>query len=1034
MENTLYDKSLEHDACGMGFVANINGEESHQLVEYGLQMLTRMNHRGGTGAEPDSGDGAGVLLSMPHTFFSEVAKEKNVELGERGHYAVGMFFLPKEAEARRVVLNRLIQFFESAQFPPLFTRNVPFQFENCGPSAQKSMPSFVQIAIKRRKSDIDFEEVLYQLRREIERNFTNGEVYVASLSSKTILYKGMLHAFQVRLFFDDLTHPLMKAKICLTHSRFSTNTFPSWDRAQPFRYLAHNGEINTLKGAENWMHANGIEVYNEENSDSAKLENCMEYMARNGRSIQESLMMMIPESFEEKSGLSSEAKAFYEYATSFVAPWDGPAGLVYTDGDLVGAALDRNGLRPSRYSITKNGFIVVSSESGVIDFQPSEVVKKGVLGPGYTLMIDTVNKEIIHNDALKKEVFSKHPYEEWLKQSFLALDQMEAADVEEVEDVEAMLRYSGYTDEVVRQVILPMAEKGEEPVIAMGYDSPLSILSDQPQSLFTYFKQQFAQVTNPPIDALREELVIGTEVYLGRNDHLDGNKESNCRKIKLDSPVLSTTEFAKLRSHESAHHLAQEFSTVYKNEEMTLREAIEFLFQNVKAAVQDGCDIIVLSDREMKAGRQYIPILLATSAITQIMLKAGLGNQYSLVIDSSEVSEVHHFATLLGYGASAVHPYGAYAVVKRFGQTEIDAKLATLKKSFIKGIVKVMSRIGISTISGYISAQLFEIVGIHEEVVNTYFTGTLSRISGIGLIEIQKEVERFVELAYGKNKKDPLRSGGNFQVKSDGEYHLFNQQTIYNFQKAIRSGNYTLYKKYSKALEDEVTERPTTLRNILEFKSDRQAIELSEVEPVERILKRFKVGAMSFGSLSQEAHECIAEAMNRLGGKSNSGEGGENRARFGTIKNSRIKQVASGRFGVNAEYLMSADELQIKMAQGAKPGEGGQLPGEKVFPWVAEIRGSTPGVRLISPPPHHDIYSIEDLAQLIFDLKQINPYAKINVKLVSSTGVGTVATGCVKAGANTVVISGFDGGTGASPRVSVRDAGMPLEIGLAEAH
>lgn len=751
--------------------------------------------------------------------------------------------------------------------------------------------------------------------------------------------------------------------------------------------------------------------------------------------------MMVPEAWGEESGLSDDLKAFYEYASSFVAPWDGPAALVFSDGDMVGARLDRNGLRPSRYSLTKDNFLICSSESGVVDLEPSRVVEKGVLGPGNMMLIDTTSGRLMRNEEVKAYYAAQHPYKEWVEENIAHLKDFEAAELqEETTDIDTMWKAYGYTEEVIRTVILPMSEKGEEPVISMGFDSPLAVLSHKNQSLFTFFKQQFAQVTNPPIDAIREQIVVSTSVYLGGDGNFKADGADNCVKVKIDSPMLSSQEFAKIAQLQDERYRATTLSTVYDVVEPShnrLQRALENLFKAAEKAVDNGSKIIILSDRHIQENQTTIPMLLAVSGLNNYLVVKGKASQFSIVVDTAEAVEVHHFATLVGYGAAAIHPYGAYATLKEYGKDE--QAFEKYRKASEKGIVKIMSRMGISTILGYKGAQLFEAVGLSDAVVNKYFTGTVTRIGGLSLDQIEKEYLQRIEDAFGPRRGDYLQSGGIYQFKADGEYHLFNPHTIYNFQQAVRTGDYKLFKEYTAELDKEALETPTTLRSIWEFHSDRPKVDLSEVEPAETIVKRFKVGAMSFGSLSKEAHETISEAMNAIGAKSNSGEGGENRNRFkvqpdGRNLNSKIKQVASGRFGVNAEYLMSAEELQIKLAQGAKPGEGGQLPGQKVFPWVAEIRGATPGVRLISPPPHHDIYSIEDLAQLIYDLKAINPYAKINVKLVSSTGVGTIATGCVKAGADKVVISGYDGGTGASPRNSVRDAGLPWEMGLAEAH
>ncbi|WP_430732917.1 glutamate synthase large subunit [Candidatus Enterococcus murrayae] len=1041
---TMYDPSFEKDACGMGFIAQMEGKASHQLVKHALTMLERMNHRGGTGAEPETGDGAGILATIPDKFFQREANAAGITLPERGQYATGMFFLPAEEKHKNGLQQALVKEIEAAGYLVLWQRDVPFQYENCGPGAQKVMPSFVQLFIKRPlevQTDRDFEDRLYRLRRKLEKTYHAGEMAICSLSSKTIVYKGMLHAYQVGIFYDDLQDEDFAASIAVVHSRFSTNTFPSWDRAQPFRFLAHNGEINTLRGSENWMKSHGIEVYNEEDSDSAKLENCMEYLYRNGRDIPHALMMMVPEAWSEEAGLGEEMTAFQEYNASFMAPWDGPAALCFTDGEMVGATLDRNGLRPSRYSITKDGFVQVASESGVVDFAPSSVIEKGVLGPANMILVDTVNGKFYRNQEIKEKYAKAHSYKEWLAENRIDLSQLAEINKEEArlteKELQRMWKLNGYTDEIIRGALLQMAEKGEEPVLSMGYDSPLAVLSDQPQSLFTYFKQQFAQVTNPPIDAIREQLVIGTEMFLGRDGDIRVDDAHNCQKLKIKSPVLSSADFLKIAQLSTKEQKTVTISTLYPiGGGNALEDGLEQMFKEAESAIDNDCTILILSDRGSEKAKMAMPILLAVSGLHNYLVRKGKASLASIVVDSAEVCEVHHFATLIGYGASGIHPYGAYATLNDF---KIENGLENYRKAAEKGIVKVMSRMGISTIAGYHGAQLFEVVGISQPVTEKYFTGTASRIGGLSLHQIEEEYLQRHHLAYGPQQNDLLASGGSFQYKADGEHHLFNPKTIYNFQQAVRAGDYQLFKHYVEQMNQEALEEPTNLRALWEFKKERSAVKLSEVEPASKIVKRFKVGAMSYGSLSEEAHQCIAEAMNSIGAKSNSGEGGENRKRFkpqadGKNYNSKIKQVASGRFGVNAEYLMSAEELQIKMAQGAKPGEGGQLPGNKVFPWVAEIRGSTPGVRLISPPPHHDIYSIEDLAQLIYDLKAINPYAKINVKLVSSTGVGTIATGVVKAGADVVVISGYDGGTGASPRNSIRDAGLPWEMGVAEAH
>lgn len=1044
-KQSLYDSTFEKAACGMGFIAQKDGKASRELVDYALTMLDRMNHRGGTGAEKDTGDGAGMLMAMPDSFFRNEAKKIDVHLPEPEEYAVGMFFLPQEKSSKELLEKAVLRDIRVEGFSILWQRNVPYAFYNCGPGAQKSMPSFVQIFIQKPvdlKTGRAFEDRLYQLRRILEKNYDPSEFSICSLSSQTICYKGMLHANQVRHFFTDLEDMRMQTSIALIHSRFSTNTFPSWDRAQPYRFLAHNGEINTLRGAENWMTSHQIELYNEENSDSAKLENCMEYLYRNGRDIPQALMMMVPEAWSKKANLSKELTAFNEYNASFMMPWDGPAALCFTDGKMAGAILDRNGLRPSRYSITKDGFVVVASESGVVDFPASEVIEKGVLGPANIFIVDTQSGEIFHNEKIKSYYANKYPYEKWLKEQLLTTEQLEkTSQIRPVLDKElsTMWKLYGYTDEIIRTVIMPMAQNGEDPTMSMGFDSPLAILSDKPQSLFTYFKQQFAQVTNPPIDALREQVVIGTELFLGRDTDIRKDDKRNCHKLKIESPLLDEKKFAKIAALDTKGQKTMIQSILYdykEDDSNSLHVAMENLFRQAEEKIDQGATILILSDREFRKKKRPIPILLAVSGLYNYLVRQKKGSFVSLIADTAEACEIHHFSCLIGYGVSAIYPYGVYDTLAHLGKTE---QIENYRKAAEKGIIKVMSRMGISTIAGYQGAQLFEAVGLLEEVVQKYFTGTVSRIGGLSLTQIEQEYQTRYESAFKDKAVDYLPSGGSFQYKAEGEHHLYNPQSIYRFQKAVRTGDYELFKTYVKQMDEEALETPTSLRAMWQFTPTTKSISIDEVEPAERIVKRFKVGAMSFGSLSEEAHKCIAEGMNRIGAKSNSGEGGEHIDRYkveadGRNFNSKIKQVASGRFGVHAQYLMSAEEIQIKMAQGAKPGEGGQLPANKAFPWVAEIRGSTPGVQLISPPPHHDIYSIEDLSQLIYDLKEINPYAKINVKLVSSAGVGTIAAGVVKAGADIVVIAGYDGGTGASPRTAIRDTGLPWEMGLAEAH
>ncbi|WP_057743287.1 glutamate synthase large subunit [Liquorilactobacillus capillatus] len=1044
-EKTMYTPTFEHDACGMGFITQIDGKTSHELVERALVMLKRMNHRGGTGAEPDTGDGAGILLSMPDAFFRTYAEAKALKLPALGAYAVGMFFLPQEKHEKETMLMAVTGEISQYGFHVIGTRDVPYVYENCGPTAQKAMPGFVQVLVEK-PADVNsgraFEDALYHLRRHLEKTFSAAEFAVVSFSSQTICYKGMLHAYQVGEFYPDLHHPQMQTAIALIHSRFSTNTFPSWERAQPFRFIAHNGEINTLKRAENWMVSHNIEIYNKNDSDSAKLENCLEYLYRNGRDIPQALLMMVPEAWGKAAHLSAEQAAFDEYNASFIAPWDGPAALCFTDGVQVGAMLDRNGLRPARYNLIKGNFLIVASESGVYDVEPADIIEKGILGPADMILVDTSKKKFYRTAEIKAHYARQHPYSKWLDEGQLTLTDLPTADVDEnlsAKALQTLWRRHGYTEDIIRDAIIPMAQNGEEPVISMGYDSPLAVLSKKPQSLFTYFKQQFAQVTNPPIDAIREQLVIGTEMFLGSDGDITSDCPLNAKKIKLVSPILDSVSYERLRHLNGKNGFKTAVvSLCYDKAQRSnrLEQALDDMFKDAESEIDNGASLVILTDRGATQEQLIIPVLLAVSGLNNYLVRKGKRELASIIVDTGEACEIHHYATLLGYGASAIHPYGVYATLLA---NKLGDKLENYRKAAEKGIVKIMSRMGISTIVGYQGAQLFEAVGLSQAVVNEYFTGTESRIGGLSLKQIEAEYLARYKRAFGPKAIEDLPSGGSFKFRHEGEHHLYNPLTMYKFQHAVRTGDYEVYKEYVKEIHAEEVTAPTTLRSLWELEKNKESISLSEVEPVSQIVKRFKAGAMSFGSLSQEAHECIAEAMNNLGAKSNSGEGGENRLRFkkqkdGRNLNSKIKQVASGRFGVNAEYLMSAEEIQIKVAQGAKPGEGGQLPGSKNFPWVAEIRGSVPGVRLISPPPHHDIYSIEDLKQLIYDLKQVNPFAKITVKLVSSTGVGTIAAGVVKSGADKVVISGYDGGTGAAPRNSVRDAGLPWEMGLAEAH
>lgn len=965
MDHLAHDKKLmylpefEHAACGMGFIAQVDGHASHEIVEKALTMLQRMNHRGGTGAEPDTGDGAGILMAMPDAFFRDEMHRYELTLPAQGDYAVAQLFLPHDAEEKAAMLKAVVSQIDEAGFPVLWTRNVPFVYENCGPAAQQAMPGFVQVVVQRptdTQAGQDFEDHLYALRRQLEKTFDRQAMYICSFSSRTIVYKGMLHAYQVSLFYPDLHNPQMKSAICLIHSRFSTNTFPSWDRAQPFRFLAHNGEINTLKGAENWMTSHGIEIYDETDSDSAKLENCMEYLYRHGRSIPQALMMMVPEAWGEGTEMSDEQRAFDEYNATFMAPWDGPAALCFTDGIQVGAFLDRNGLRPSRYTLMKNNQLVVASESGVVDVDPGDIVEKGILAPAEMLLVDTSTGRISKTRDLKRACAEAHPYQQWLNANRLTLGELPDAKSDESMPIDSLKKLwlrNGYTHEVIQTALLPMAQNGGEPVIAMGFDSPLAVLSKKSQSLFTYFKQSFAQVTNPPIDPLREKVVIGTFGFLGRDGDCTRDTAENCHKLKIDSPILSDQEYAKILNLDLPMLQVAKLSLAYDLTDTPdrLAHVLKDLFTQAENAIDGGATILVLSDRPVADNQMTIPVLLAVSGLHNYLVRQSKGTAASIVVDTAEACEIHHFACLVGYGAAAIHPYGAFLTLKERG---LEAQLPDYCQAATKGIIKIMSRMGISTTAGYQGAQLFEAVGLADSLIDQYFTGTPTRIGGINLNQLEDEYYQKYQRAFSNHAIDDLPSGGSFQYKADGEEHLYNPKSIYQFQKAVRNGDYQAYQQYTAELDAEEQENPVTLRSMWTIdQNGRKPVPLSEVEPVSSIVKRFKSGAMSFGALSEEAHETIAIAMNKLGARSNSGEGGENRNRFhigadGLNRNSKIKQVSTARFGVNTEYLMSAEEIQIKMAQGAKPGEGGQLPAGKAYPWVASIRGSIAGVQLIS--------------------------------------------------------------------------------------
>ncbi|MFC4776148.1 glutamate synthase large subunit [Paenibacillus sp. GCM10023252] len=1071
----LYDPQFEKDACGMGFVANIKGRKSHTIIRQALTLLENMEHRGGQGSEPNTGDGAGILLQIPHAFFAAELKRAEIELPAEGNYAVGMLFMPHDESLRAAmerVLEKIVQ--EEGQ-TMIGWRTVPTNDEKLGASALAVKPYVRQVFIGRNselKDDLSFERKLYVIRKRAElairySGMEGGEMfYFSSMSSKKIVYKGMLTTEQVRSFYVELNDESVVTAMALVHSRFSTNTFPSWERAHPFHYLIHNGEINTLRGNVNWMHARQTlfeselfgsdmekikPIINPDGSDTAMFDNTLEFLHLSGRSLPHVAMMMVPEPWSKHEAMSPERKAFYEYHSTLMEPWDGPAAMGFTDGVQIGAILDRNGLRPARYYVTKDDHIILGSEAGTVDIPAENILYKDRLRPGRMLLVDTREGRIISDEEVKASIAAEHPYSEWLEEHLVGLDDLpDAPELPEPDHdtVQTRQQAFGYTFEDLRKVLEPMATKGEEPIGSMGYDAPLAVLSERPQRLYNYFKQLFAQVTNPPIDAIREEIITGTGTTIGPERNLLKPEPESCRQIRLETPILSNEDFAKLRHVRRPGFKSITLPIFFPADqgEAGLRAAIKQMCEAADRVIAKGHNILILSDRGVDAENAAIPALLAVSSLHHHLIREGTRTKVSLLLESGEPREVHHFALLLGYGVSAVNPYLAFETLDDMirqgmirGVTH-DKAVKNFIKGATKGVVKILSKMGISTIQSYRGAQIFEALGLKEDVINEFFTWTPSRIGGIGLDVIAEETLKHHNRAFaeqeGKDKE--LDSGGDYQWRKDGEDHLFSPQTIHTLQMASRANDYKLYKKFSALIQGE-DKKHLTLRSLLSFRSDRNSVPLDEVESIETIVKRFKTGAMSFGSISKEAHESLAIAMNRLGGKSNTGEGGEDPARFipdanGDSRRSAIKQVASGRFGVTSNYLVNADEIQIKMAQGAKPGEGGQLPGRKVYPWVAEVRGSTPGVGLISPPPHHDIYSIEDLAELIHDLKNANPRARINVKLVSEVGVGTIAAGVAKGRADVIMVSGYDGGTGASPMGSIRHAGLPWELGLAETH
>ncbi|OPA74121.1 glutamate synthase large subunit [Paenibacillus selenitireducens] len=1073
----LYDPQFEKDACGMGFVAHIKGQKSHEIVRQALTVLVNMEHRGGQGSEPNTGDGAGIMLQIPHRFLVKEMESVGVALPAAGQYGVGMLFMSQDEALRakhEAALEAIVR--EEGQHL-LGWRTVPTHDEKLGKSAKAVKPYVRQVLIGRSEAlssadDLAFERKLYVIRKRAEQaiRYAGGEgadsFYVSSFSCRKVVYKGMLTTEQVGDFYVDLQDDALESAIALVHSRFSTNTFPSWERAHPYRYLIHNGEINTLRGNVNWMHARQtlcdsdvfgedtskiMPIINQDGSDTAMFDNTLEFLYLAGRSLPHVAMMMVPEPWSNHEGMDPAKRAFYQYHSSLMEPWDGPAAMAFTDGVQIGAILDRNGLRPARYVVTKDDLIVLASEAGVLEIDQDNILYKDRLRPGRMLLVDTAQGRIISDEEVKAQIASEHPYQEWLEEHLVDLNDLpDAKELPEPDRATVHRRQQafGYTYEELRKVLEPMATTGAEAIGSMGYDAPLAILSDHPQRLYNYFKQMFAQVTNPPIDAIREEIVTSTGTTIGPERNLLNPEPESARQIHLSTPVLSNEEFAKLRHLHRPGFKSITIPMFFFAHEGAegLRNALQVMCEAADRVIAKGHNIIILSDRGNDQENAAIPALLAVSTLHHHLIRQGTRTKVSILLESGEPREVHHFALLLGYGVSAVNPYLAFETLDdmiRQGMirgVSHDKAVKNFIKAATKGVVKILSKMGISTIQSYRGAQIFEAVGLKEQFVDAYFTWTPSRIGGIGLEEITEETLKPHRRAFTEDMVNDmtLDSGGEYQWRKDGEDHLFSPQTIHTLQHACRTNDYKLYKKFSHLVQGE-NEKHLTLRSLLDFTHTGGSVPIEEVESVESIMRRFKTGAMSFGSISKEAHESLAIAMNRIGGKSNTGEGGEDPARFipdanGDSRRSAIKQVASGRFGVTSNYLVNADEIQIKMAQGAKPGEGGQLPGRKVYPWVAEVRGSTPGVGLISPPPHHDIYSIEDLAELIYDLKNANPRARINVKLVSEVGVGTIAAGVAKGRADVILVSGYDGGTGASPQASIRHAGMPWELGLAETH
>lgn len=1059
----LYEASHEHDACGVGMLVNIQGGKSHELVESALKVLENMRHRGAEGADNKTGDGAGIMLQIPHEFILL----QGIPVPEKGKYGTGLLFLPKDEKDQATILSVIIEEIEKEGLTLMHLRNVPTCPEILGEAALANEPDIKQIFITGFTESETADRKLYIIRKRIENRIRKSDIptredfYIVSLSTKNIVYKGMLSSLQLRNYFPDLTNSYFTSGLALVHSRFSTNTFPTWGLAQPFRLLAHNGEINTIRGNRGWMEARESvlsspalgdireirPIVQQGMSDSASLDNVLEFLIMSGLSLPHAMAMLVPESFNEKNPISEDLKAFYEYHSILMEPWDGPAALLFSDGRYAGGMLDRNGLRPARYLITQGGMMVVASEVGVMDFEPGDIKEKGRLQPGKILLIDTEKGEIYYDGELKKQLAEAKPYRTWLAGNRIELDELKSGRKvsHSVENYDSMLRIFGYSKEDVERLIVPMCTTGAEPINSMGNDTPLAVLSDKPQLLYNYFRQQFAQVTNPPIDPIREELVMSLTEYIGAvGMNILTPSENHCKMVRLNHPILNNAQLDILCNIRYKGFKTVKLPLLFEVAKgcRGLQEALATLCKQAEESVNEGVNYIVLSDRDVDAAHAAIPSLLAVSAVHHHLISVGKRVQTALIVESGEIREVMHAALLLGFGASALNPYMAFAVIdKLVNEKEIQLDYATAEKKYIKsvckGLFKIMSKMGISTIRSYRGAKIFEAVGLSEELSNAYFGGLSSRIGGIRLDEVARDAIAFhkegMEVIKKKGEAELLPNRGLYAFRKDGEKHAWNPETISTLQLATRLGSYKKFKEFTAMVDGK--EAPVFLRDFLDFR--RAPISIDRVEPVENIVQRFVTGAMSYGSISREAHEAMAIAMNKLHGRSNTGEGGEDRARFtpredGTSLRSAIKQVASGRFGVTAEYLVNADEIQIKIAQGAKPGEGGQLPGFKVDEVIAKTRHSIPGISLISPPPHHDIYSIEDLAQLIFDLKNVNPRAKISVKLVAESGVGTIAAGVAKAKADLIVISGAEGGTGASPASSIRYAGISPELGLSE--